>query len=158
MKKYIILFMTVVIAIMFSVSSSAANIELSGAVNYSENTSNGEDEYSREKVRVAHIVKIPKTEKWDGLYGLEYQFKDGDNESTLIPQVGFRYYPTEVIALHLGAILGGHIETHEGFDIKPTIEANIGLGRREVMIEAFTGFDDEKDFCAGVRAGYIFNF
>ena len=158
MKKYIILFMTVVIAIMFSVSSSAANIEFSGAMNYSENTSGDESEYGRERIRVAHIVKIPRTEKWDGLYGLEYQFKDGDNESAFIPQVGFRYYPTEVVALHLGATVGGHMETHEGFEIKPTIEANIGLGRREVMLEAFSGFDDDKDFCVGVRAGYIFNF
>ena len=158
MKKYIILFMTVVIAIMFSVSSSAANIEFSGAMNYSKSTSGDESEYGRERIRVAHIVKIPRTEKWDGLYGLEYQFKDGDNESAFIPQVGFRYYPTEVIALHLDATVGGHIETYEGFEIKPTIEANIGLGRREVMLEAFSGFDDDKDFCVGVRAGYIFNF
>ena len=158
MKKYIILFMMLIIAILFSISSSAANIEFSGAVNYSENTSGDESEYTRERVRVAHIVKIPRTEKWDGLYGVEFQFKDDNNERALIPQVGVRYYPTEVMALHLGTTLGGHIETHEGFDMKPTIEANIGIGRREVIIEAFAGFDDDKDFCTGVRAGYIFNF
>lgn len=156
MKKYIILAMMVVIAILYSIPASAVNVELSGAVNYSKNTSGDKDEYSRERVRVAHIVKLD--EKWDGLYGVEYQFKDSTNERAIIPQAGFRYYPTDVVALHLGSTIGGHIETHEGFDIKPTIEANIGLGKRELMLEAFTGFDDEKDFCAGVRAGYIFNF
>lgn len=158
MKKHIILFMTLLVAILFSISSQAANIEISGATNYAKSTKGGDDEYTRERVRIAHIIELPKTTKWDALYGLEYQFKDGNNEYALIPQVGFRYYPTKVVALHLGANLGGHIETYEGFEIKPTLETNIGLGRREMIIEAFSGFDTDKDFCVGLRAGYIFNF
>lgn len=148
----------VLMIIVMSFTAHAFSLELSGAVNYSKNIEDGGDEFSRERIRVAHVFDIPKTEDFVGLYGVEYQLKDNENEHAFIPQVGFRYYPLDFITLHIGGSLGGQIETYEGFTMKPVAEVQAGLGRKEILLEAFAGIDDTKDSYAGVRVGYILNF
>lgn len=158
--QYAIIVLALIAIIFTTISTTvdAANIEVSGAVNYTENVDRDEDGFLRKRVRVAHLIELGEKSKCDILYGVEYQVKEKDRDHNIVPQVGFRYYPVDFMTLHTGATLGGNIETEQGFSMSPTIEATLGIGRREVLLESFIGIDDRKDFNAGVRAGYIFDF
>ncbi|MGL5718206.1 MAG: hypothetical protein ACRCXX_07885 [Cetobacterium sp.] len=137
-----------------SVASLAA-VEASLTQDYSRSILTGATKKTAEKVRVMVVKEIPKLHDWDYIYGLEYQFKDKKNDQELIPQVGVRYYPVNVIPVYASATAGVEIRTEKN-DYSPVAELGVGVGREGVIGGWYISLNERKQLATGIRLGYKF--